>query len=503
MIDLRPLQVRTVRAVHEAIGRFRRIMIVCPTGSGKRILAVWWLLKASEKGRKSLVITDRKQLVRQMADECERSGVDHGVVMASEALNLAAPVQIASLQTLRSRKWKGLPEADLVIVDECHKESRAYHTLFDLYPDAVVLGFTATPAGAQGRTLIGLYDHMVEGMKNTELLDGGWLLRTKVYAPFEPDVEGVSFDKRVSVSGGREFNQTELARVVEDCIVFADVFKWWLPLSDMATICFAPKLKYAHGICSQFTGRGIPAEVIEGRTTASDRVGIFDRFESGETRVLVSVDVMKEGVDLPIAQVGIDLQPNHQFRTYWQKCGRIRRTHAGQDKCYWLDFAGNTWRFYHPDSDPPWDEVVGSKSTQDMPENRPRKQEESKRWNCTKCRYVLAYWERLRDGKCPNCGAQIGKPTRRIVMKDGRMREVTIEDQVEGKEVLDQKEWVSCLFIASNRNGTMNMARAIFKSKTGRWPAANLKNCPSYHHPDWKRKVRRVLPWTSKRSVRR
>ena len=84
-------------------------------------------------------------------------------------------------------------------------------------------------------------------------------------------------------------------------------------------------------------------------------------------------------------------------------------------------------------------------------------------------------------------------------MKDGRMREVTIEEQAAGKEVLDQKEWVSCLFIASNRNGTMNMARVIFKNKTGRWPAAPLKNCPRYHHPDWKRKVRRVLPWTYKR----
>jgi superfamily II DNA or RNA helicase len=54
---------------------------------------------------------------------------------------------------VRTRKIE-LPPADLVIVDEAHHcPARTYRQLIRAYPEAVILGMTATPCRSDGRGL--------------------------------------------------------------------------------------------------------------------------------------------------------------------------------------------------------------------------------------------------------------------------------------------------------------------------------------------------------------
>ncbi len=156
-LTLRAYQVATVNRTHEALRRVQRVIVVAPTGSGKRYLAVWWAKRIQERGRRVLIVTDRRLLVKQMYDELARFGVAYGIIMAGEPRWDAPTVQVASIQTLRSRHLSngdGLPEADWLIVDEAHKEPVAYVKLFDYYPDAKIVGLTATPVGPEGRALV-------------------------------------------------------------------------------------------------------------------------------------------------------------------------------------------------------------------------------------------------------------------------------------------------------------------------------------------------------------
>ena len=52
-----------------------------------------------------------------------------------------------------------LPPADLLIIDECHHApAETYQQIIDAYPDAILLGLTATPCRGDGRGLGGIFE---------------------------------------------------------------------------------------------------------------------------------------------------------------------------------------------------------------------------------------------------------------------------------------------------------------------------------------------------------
>ena len=492
MITLRPYQTRTVAVVHDALRRHRRVICCSPTGTGKRYLAVWWCMLATQNARRVLVVTNRRLLVAQMADECRRHDVQFGIVMGDTPRNDEATVQIASIQTLRIREWRDMPEANLLLIDEAHQESAAMATLFDRYPEAKVIGFTATPVGAEGRSLLGTWDTVVEPVTNSQAIRDGFLLRTQVYSPSEPDTEGVKIERG-------EFLPGQLGERVEQCTVFGDLFGWYRRHADKQTIVFAPRVKFAHGLTEQFRERGVAAEVIDGSTARLDRRDVFERFGQRETKVLVSVDVLREGFDAPIAQLGIDLQPNKQLRTYWQKVGRIKRPYENQQEAVWLDFAGNFWRFPHPDEDPEWLTVSGSTTIQDRVAEA-REKAEQQPWSCPTCSYSLAPWQRIHGGVCPNCGSKIGKPVRRIRMADGKLKAVSATEKKKVVASLEQQAWDRCRYKAFYCGKNLKFARWLYHQDTGKWPdGETLKACPETDSGDWERPVAEVYPWMARR----
>ena len=495
MLQLRPHQTRIVKHINGALHSHRSCILCAPCGVGKRYLGVWYCMQIAGRGKRVLVVTDRRILVTQFADECQSSGVEYGLIMGNEPENRSAPIQIASVATLKRREWKDLPKADWVIIDECHKEDSAYGTLMALYPTAKFLGLTATPVGAEGRAISPVpWETVIEPIKNSELISQGWLLPTQMITPFECDTKGVAIQNK------KEFNQKQLGERVEECIVFGDLWEWYEKFRDLSAIVFCPRVKFARGLAEQFGERGVSAEVIEAATVRKDREDCFRRFDSGDLRVLVSVDVLREGFDAPSAGLGIDIQPNNQLRTYWQKCGRVKRPYEGQDKAVWLDFAGNFWRHCHPDENPDWDQVTTNVSIGDITRKRKETQtdNEGTQWSCPRCSYVLAPWQRLQGGTCPSCGHKAGKPIRRVKMADGTLKTISAEESKKIKrstKSAEQRAWDKFRYIAHYSGKTLAFARYLYKRHTGEWPRG-LKNCPEeYDSLDWGRTPAAVYPW--------
>lgn len=342
---LRVHQQYGINGVHGMIkAGHRRVVLVAPCGSGKRVMACWWSERAKKQERRVLFVTSRKVLVNQFHRELDRMGLagEYNVMMADETTpDKGEPICVASIQTLRERHFYdqfgtpsgvGLPPADLIIVDEAHMDLASYTTLFSFYPKALVIGLTATPVGPTGKSLAGTYPAMFIAANKAELIEQGLLVPTRMYAPSEPDVEGVKITHD-------EFMKGELAIRVRQCTVFADVFKVWQPYSDLPTVCFAPGVEFARDLAERFTQRGHAAACLEAKTKPEDRQKIFDGLRDGSVRVIVSVGVIREGLDVPELAVGIDLQPTLQLRDYVQKTGRICRPAAGKKEGVWLDFC--------------------------------------------------------------------------------------------------------------------------------------------------------------------
>ena len=494
---LRPQQEHGKHLVHEQWRAGKRIVLfVMPTGAGKRYSGVWWAKRAQDQGKEALIVTDRRILVKQMHDELHRFGVDYGVLMNGYEECRVPTVQVASIHTLRSRYFDqpGLPSADLIIIDEAHKELEAYAKLFALYSQAKIVGLTATPVGPRGTSLVpGLYEVMVEGCRNSELIREGLLLPMRVIAPSEPDIEGVT------INGGKEFNQRRLSKRVSSVTAFADVFKEWEPYADRQTIVFAPGVAYCRGLAGgfgigdggdSFWGRGVEAAVIHAATKPKERDELLERFNSGDLRVLCSVDVLREGFDAPAASCMIDLQPNSQLRTWWQKLGRVKRAHEGQDEAIDIDMAGNTWRhLLHPNDDPDWQGVTEDTSTGELLERRKQKSREPGIIRCPNCSEM-----RKGGAKCHACGhvCQPKESVRLVRMGNGKLKEIPIVEVQKAEATAEQKvakNWKSELFIALKTGRSLAQARRMYFTRHGNWPPDGLPGMPPPGSVDWKRKV--------------
>ena len=82
-------------------------------------------------------------------------------------------VQLASVQTLWVRAMRSeamkLPPADLLMIDECHHATATtWRKIIEAYPDAVLLGLTATPCRGDGRGLGGIFTCMIEAPAGAE-----------------------------------------------------------------------------------------------------------------------------------------------------------------------------------------------------------------------------------------------------------------------------------------------------------------------------------------------
>lgn len=451
---------------------------------GKTILALWLMRYAQEHNRKTLFVANRRLLIDQAWAAADEYGIDYGVIMAnSKQGNSGSNNQVASVQTLESWYFRdkftqeltgdGLPHANLVILDESHQETKRYRQMLQLYPDAKFLCLTATPAGPEGRSIVpDPFGYLIEPVKNSELIRDGFLLRTTVFAPSEPNIQGVGVD------GGKEYNQAALGRAVREVTLFADVFKEWEAYQNQATVVFVPGIAYGRDIVNQFNHRlgssfpgGKAAYLIEAKTPPEERREIFERISNDERGVLVSCDVLREGFNVPCISVAIDLQPNSQLRTYWQKVGRIKRTYPGQQVATYLDFAGNYWRFPHPDEDPEWP-IGGDCTTQEIIERRREEKKSPQPIACPRCGMV-----RHSGNTCPACQYSSGEPVRKVRMGDGRLIEIPFEAKKKRELSEAQRaynEWKGCLFGALYKGWTYGQCAYIYNKKTGEWPK-----------PDW------------------
>lgn len=522
MYVLRPQQETFEDAIRAAFARTRTVLAVAPTGFGKGVVLADMASKAVEKGRKVLTVTNRRVIVTQLQEHMSRVGLHTGIIMGQTPRDPSAPAQVASIATLKRQGFDGLHDVGFVLIDEAHREDAAYRKLInEEFPGVPCLGMTATPVGAGGRPL-SHFGEIVEPIRNSQVIEEGHLLPVQYIAPSEPDLGGIDL-KRDS--------QKTISDRVDSCTIYGDVFAEWEPYKHMQTMVILPSRAICNGFYNECIKRGITAQVVDGTTPQEERLATFTEFTDTDTQMLLGVDVVREGLDLPIAQCLIDLQPTHQFRVYWQKIGRIKRPHAGQETAVVIDFAGNLWRhMLHPDQDPPWDELTNDETIEDViekkaglrcpecgskdfygPANGLYKCEDCKHewatkrpWVCPHCRQALAPYQKCVDGKCPNCGEKIGaKQVKRIRMADGSMRCVSADEikrRKKSKSNSKQTAWDKWRYIAHHSGKALNFARAMYKKETGAWPnATELKYCPEKDSGDWNRKPGDVCPWMKKK----
>ncbi len=334
-LALRDYQDEAVRRTADALDQ--RPILGAPTGSGKTVMGTALVERLDVP---TLWLAHRKELVEQAADRLEAHGLATDVVMAgvqgrNGALLDGRPTQVhvASVETL-SRRAK--PPADLIVIDEAHHASAAsYGRILDAYPDAHLVGLTATPFRLDGRGLGDLFGEIVVAACPDELCAAGVLHAPKVWTSKEPDLQGL---KRIA----GDYRIGELSKRANTHELNADIVETWQKrAAGRRTIAFAVDVAHSKAIAEAFNDAGVPAEHLDGSTPRDEREAMLGRLASGRTLVLSNCMVLTEGWDLPALECAIIARPTASLNLHLQMIGRVMRACEGKDGAIVLDHAGN------------------------------------------------------------------------------------------------------------------------------------------------------------------
>ena len=339
MFSLRPYQSQAVDQVREAFraGR-RRPLLVAPTGSGKTVIFSYVTANAAAKGNRTLVLVHRAELLNQTHAALSQLEVPHGLIAAGKTADHSHLTQVASVQTL-IRRLDHVRPPDLIVIDEAHHATAgAWATVLARWPNARVLGVTATPQRLDGKGLGEVFDDLIRGPEVTKLIEGGYLCKPVYYAPKTVSMEGVH-----KVAG--DFNRAEMAERMDKPTITGDAVTHYRKYAEgQPCIVFCTGIKHAEHVAQAFNAAGYRFAVLDGTLSPEERAARVASLGSGRLHGLVTVDIVSEGFDLPIVACAILLRPTASLSLHLQQIGRVLRPAANKPRAVILDHVGNCRR---------------------------------------------------------------------------------------------------------------------------------------------------------------
>jgi DNA repair protein RadD len=492
---LRPYQTDITAEFEAHVGRGdRSILLVAPTGSGKTIIASA-IVAGSD--RRVLMVAHRREIVNQTSDKLTACGVSHGIIQAGDEKKLrpTAAVQVASIQTLHARAIRSttmpMPLADLLIIDEAHHAcAMTYQKVLGAYPDAIVLGLTATPCRGDGRGLGGIFKTMIECPQVPDLIEQGYLVKARVYAPVDPDLRGVK-------TQAGDYVEAQLAERMDRDKLVGDIVTHWFKYGERRkTVAFACSVGHSIHIRDEFVRAGVCAEQLDGSTAIDERAAILSRLASGETEVVCNCMVLTEGFDLPDMGCIILARPTKKMGLFRQMIGRGLRPADGKSDVVVLDHSGAVFRHGLPEDYVAWTLSPDLKAT--APEHQKRQGSyESKLIECSQCSAL-----RLGGQPCPHCGFLPRRPAEFVANAAGELGLVTAGKARAHYDEFAKAEWHAMLTgVAVERGYKPGWVAHKYREKFGDWPQSRhvAPIDPSREVLSWVRS--RNIAWAKSRSA--
>ena len=189
---LRPDQLILVQRIERELRlQKRKVLVVAPTGSGKTIIASHLISKFIAREQRCLFVVERSELVNQTSAKLTLFSIKHGFIKAGLKPEPGALTQVATIQTLSSRRC--YPAADLVIIDEAHHSgAKSYMELMLHYSDSQIkiVGLTATPYSRNSkRNLLDIYEAVVEAPSTLEMTRSKHLAPAVYYGTDRNDLD--------------------------------------------------------------------------------------------------------------------------------------------------------------------------------------------------------------------------------------------------------------------------------------------------------------------------
>lgn len=451
-VTLRPYQDALLDGARQAFReRKRAVLLQLPTGGGKTVSGTKMIEGSSAKGNVCWWLAHRRELINQTSKTFAAMGVAHGLIAGGRSTDPHKKVQIGSVQTV-ARRLDTLTPPDLIIFDECHHLGASqWQAIFDAFPNAKIIGLTATPWRLDGKGLGQWFQHMVNGPSVADLMDEGALSRYRLFAPTQIDITAIKMQ-------AGDYKKDDLAAAMDKPSITGDAVQHYLKLCQgKRAVAFAVNVEHSQHIAAQFNANGVPAEHVDGTMDSNSRDGAIQRFIAGETLVLTNCELFGEGFDVPAIEAVILLRPTKSLSLHLQQVGRALRPAPGKSQAVILDHAGNSLIHGLPDDDREW-------TLEDREKRKKGEAASVAIKTCMECFHVYRP-----APKCPACGHVAEAKGREIEQVDGVLEEIDVaaKRREEKRQVAKARNREELEKIARERGYKPGWVNAIMNARQG------------------------------------
>ncbi len=364
-MELRPYQQEAKEAVFDEWEKVSKTLVVLPTGCGKTIVFAKIAEECVRRGKRVLILAHRGELLEQASDKIAKAtGLRCAVEKAEEScLGSWYRITVGSVQSMqREKRLARFSESyfETIIIDEAHHcISDGYQKVLQHFPDAKVLGVTATPDRGDMQNLGQYFETLAYEYTLPKAIKEGYLSPIKALTiPLKLDLSGIS------VQAG-DFKSGEIATALDPYLYqIADEMEKYC--KERKTVVFLPLVKTSQKFRDILSEKGFQAAEVNGES--KDRTEILEAFDKGKYNVLCNSMLLTEGWDCPSVDCVVVLRPTKVRSLYSQMVGRGTRLYPGKDHLLLLDFLWHTERheLCHPANLICDNEEVAKKMTENL-----------------------------------------------------------------------------------------------------------------------------------------
>ena len=356
-IKLRDYQKSDIERIESAWTEYNSILYQLPTGGGKSVVIS--KIIADRKDQKILVFAHKRRLLTQLKQHLLNVGVRAGLLIASTEENLNSNVVIVSIRTavkdarldrLLERDW------DLVVIDEArNSRTNSYDKVLKAIEannlNIKKLGVDATPYRKDKKRLDKHFGCMVCSTETTaSLIKKGYLAEYKTYVAPIGEIE----DEVAEVANDYQQQQlSDYMRKPQYLNYVVDMYQKYG--NNRQAIVFAVDKEHARSLKRTFVERKVnDVEQIDSSLSTEEIERITKSYEEKETQILINVEMLTEGVDLPDTGCIIGARPTKSLTLYLQMVGRGTRLKSDGSNLIVLDCCGWTKAFGQLSSSKHW-----------------------------------------------------------------------------------------------------------------------------------------------------
>lgn len=315
----------------------RGVVLCLPTGAGKTAVALVLVGETLARGGRVVWLAPSSEVWEQAVRACREAGFRFAAVRAPvRSVPGAADVLVCLTSSARTPRmyWPWVP--DLLVCDEVHRWTVALDDLVN-HPDwacARRLCLTATPWRYDGIPLRRLADALVLGPQPRAMVQAGLL------APV--DVQTLWSQAR-----GKPWQPASAAACVDI---------WAQYLRGKRAVAWSPDRRWSERLGRLLAPRGCRAMALDGRTPHAERQYGLQALAAGELDLLLCVDLLIEGLDVPDLDAAWVLSATESLSRWLQLCGRLARpgTRPGAARKVVYDHGWHVQRVGHPQADRVW-----------------------------------------------------------------------------------------------------------------------------------------------------